>query len=245
VRDLVEVAVKLVRDEEAARVRPRAKDAAEERVLDCCCRGPAAATAFGDRPGEAADGQPTATREKFRAMLRDGRLDDREVEIDITEEGSGNPLMQMFSAPGTGMDESSLGGLKDMLGGLGQAPAQAQAQGARRVDRADRGGGRQADRSRPGDPRRDHPRRAARHRVPRRDRQDRDRHERGGADVSREGVQRDLLPIVEGSTVTTKYGPVKTDHVLFIAAGAFHMASRATSSPSCRAASRSGSSSSR
>jgi ATP-dependent HslUV protease ATP-binding subunit HslU len=224
VRDLVEVAVKLVRDEEAARVRPRAKDAAEERVLDVLLPRASGGHRFGERPGEAAPAVGDPTREKFRAMLRDGRLDDREVEIDITEEGSGNPLMQMFSAPGTGMDESSLGGLKDLLGGLNKrqrrrklkVPDAWTALTEEEVDKL-------IDHDRVT---RDAITRAEQHGIVFLDEIDKiaTSHERGGADISRQGVQRDLLPIVEGSTVTTKYGPVKTDHVLFIAAGAFHMA---------------------
>ena len=90
VRDLVEVSVKLVRDEEAAKVRPRAKDAAEERLLDLLLpRG--TGRAFTDRPGEPATPAPTRTREKLRAMLRDGKLDDREVEVEMTDES--NPLI--------------------------------------------------------------------------------------------------------------------------------------------------------
>jgi ATP-dependent HslUV protease ATP-binding subunit HslU len=214
VRDLVEVAVKLVRDEEAQKVRTRAKDAAEERLLDLLLprntgRG------FTDRPGDppANDG----TREKLRGMLRDGRLDDREVEVDVSDDS--NPLISVLGGQ-PGIDESALSGLKDMFGALGKktrrqklkVPQAWRALTEQEVEKLI-----------------DHEA-ATREAVRRAENAgivfideiatSRDRH---GIDVSREGVQRDLLPIVEGSTVTTKYGPVKTDHVLFIAAGAFHM----------------------
>jgi ATP-dependent HslUV protease ATP-binding subunit HslU len=222
VRDLVEVSVKLVRDEEAVKVRARARDAAEDRLLDLLLPRSGQARSFTDRPDRELEGQPSdsPTRDKLRAMLRDGRLDDREVELEITEDGS--PFLQIFGAPG-GVEEMGLGGLKDMLGSLGrrtrrrklkvpqawtalteqeveklidhdkltrEAVARAESSGIVFLDEIDKIASGQS---------------------------------RHGVDVSREGVQRDLLPIVEGSTVTTKYGAVKTDHVLFVAAGAFHM----------------------
>ena len=131
--------------------------------------------------------------------------------------------MQMFSAPGTGIDESSLGGLKDLLGGMNKRQRRRKlkvpdawiALTEEEVDKL-------IDHDRVT---RDAVTRAEQHGIVFLDEIDKiaTSHERGGADISRQGVQRDLLPIVEGSTVTTKYGPVKTDHVLFIAAGAFHM----------------------
>ena len=222
VRDLVEISVKLVRDEEAAKVRGRAHAAAEERVLDLLLpRATGGGNRFGDRPDEASPQVIDPTREKFRAMLRDGKLDDREVEVDLTEE-SGGPLVQMLSGPG--MDEGAMGGLRDMLGGLGKkakrrrlkVPEAWRALTEEEVDKL-------LDHDRVT---RDAVIRAEQHGIVFLDEIDKivSSHERGGADVSRQGVQRDLLPIVEGSTVTTKYGPVKTDHVLFIAAGAFHTA---------------------
>ncbi|HEY0477405.1 MAG TPA: ATP-dependent protease ATPase subunit HslU [Kofleriaceae bacterium] len=223
VRDLVEVAVKLVRDEEAAKVRPRAKDAAEERLLELLLpRG----RSFTDRPGEPpsplspASPPGDATREKLRAMLRDGKLDDREVEVEITDDA--NPLISVLGGQ-PGIDESALSGLRDMFGALGRktkrqklkVPQAWRALTEQEVDKlidheaATREAVRRAENA--GIVFIDEIDKIATNR------------ERHGADVSREGVQRDLLPIVEGSTVTTKYGPVRTDHVLFIAAGAFHM----------------------
>jgi ATP-dependent HslUV protease ATP-binding subunit HslU len=218
VRDLVEVAVKLVRDEAAGKVRGRARDAAEERLLELLLpRG----RSFTERPGEPPGGGGSdATREKLRAMLRDGKLDEREVEVEMTDDA--NPLISVLGGQ-PGIDESALSGLKDMFGALGRktrrqklkVPQAWRALTEQEVDKLI-----------------DHEA-AVREAVLRAENAgivfideidkiatNRERH---GADVSREGVQRDLLPIVEGSTVTTKYGPVRTDHVLFIAAGAFHM----------------------
>jgi ATP-dependent HslUV protease ATP-binding subunit HslU len=222
VRDLVEVAVKLVRDEEAAKVRPRAKDAAEERLLELLLpRGRSFTDRPGDRPGEttAAPGND-ATREKLRAMLRDGKLDDREVEVELADDA--NPLISVLGGQ-PGIDESALSGLKDMFGAMGRktkrqklkVPQAWRALTEQEVDKLidHEAATRQAVQ------------RAENAGIVFIDEIDKiaTNRERHGADVSREGVQRDLLPIVEGSTVTTKYGPVKTDHVLFIAAGAFHM----------------------
>ena len=219
VRDLAEVAVKLVRDEEAGKVRPRAREAAEERLLELLLpRG----RSFTDRPGEApaAPAAGDATREKLRAMLRDGKLDDREVEVELSDDA--NPLMSVLGGQ-PGIDENALSGLKDMFGALGRktrrqklkVPQAWRALTEQEVDKlidheaATREAVRRAENA--GIVFIDEIDKIATNR------------ERHGADVSREGVQRDLLPIVEGSTVTTKYGPVRTDHVLFIAAGAFHM----------------------
>ncbi len=227
VRDLVEVAVKLVRDEEAAKMRPRAKDAAEERVLDLLLPGSGASgggyARFGDKvDAPAASSGDSATRDKLRVMLRDGRLDDREVEVELAEDGA--PFLQAMSgASGGGLDEMGLGALKDMLGGLGKktrrrrmkVPEAWAALAEEEVDKLiDHDAATRAA-----------VRRAEDHGIVFLDEIDKiaSSYDKGGADVSRQGVQRDLLPIVEGSTVTTKYGPVKTDHVLFIAAGAFHM----------------------
>ncbi|MDQ3340853.1 MAG: ATP-dependent protease ATPase subunit HslU [Myxococcota bacterium] len=218
VRDLVEVSVKLVRDEEANKIRPRAKEAAEDRLLDLLLpRG--SGRGFTDRPGEVSTA-PDTTREKLRTMLREGKLDDREVEVDIADDA--NPLMSVLGGQ-PGIDENALSGLKDMFGAFGRktkrqklkVPQAWRALTEQEVDKL-------IDHD---TATREAVRRAENAGIVFIDEIDkiatsRDRH---GVDVSREGVQRDLLPIVEGSTVTTKYGPVRTDHVLFIAAGAFHM----------------------
>jgi ATP-dependent HslUV protease ATP-binding subunit HslU len=218
VRDLVEVAVKLVRDEEAGKVRPRAKDAAEERLLDLLLPRPQP-RGFADRPGEASTATDT-TREKLRVMLRDGRLDDREVEVELTDDS--NPLMSVLGGQ-PGIDENALSGLKDMFGALNRktkrqklkVPQAWRALTEQEVEKLI-----DAEAAT-----REAVRRAENAGIVFIDEIDKiaTSRDRGGVDVSREGVQRDLLPIVEGSTVTTKYGPVRTDHVLFIAAGAFHI----------------------
>jgi ATP-dependent HslUV protease ATP-binding subunit HslU len=228
VRDLIEVSIKLVRDEQSVTVRPRAREAAEERLLDLLL--PPASTprrGFGlpGLPGPEGSPAPApadvATREKLRSLLRDGKLDEREVEVEITDDAS--PFLQIFG--GQGVEEMGLSGLRDMLGSFTRRTKRrkmkvpqaldvlteqevdrlidAEALTREAVQRAENGGIvflDEIDKIAGGS--------EARH----------------GPDVSREGVQRDLLPIVEGSTVTTKYGPVRTDHVLFIAAGAFHTA---------------------
>jgi ATP-dependent HslUV protease ATP-binding subunit HslU len=154
-------------------------------------------------------------------MLREGKLDDREVEVELQDES--NPLMTVLGGQ-PGIDESALSGLKDMFGQFGRktkrqklkVPQAWQVITEQEVDRM-------IDREAASG---EAVRRAENAGIVFIDEIDKiaTRSDRHGVDVSREGVQRDLLPIVEGSTVTTKYGPVKTDHVLFIAAGAFHMA---------------------
>jgi ATP-dependent HslUV protease ATP-binding subunit HslU len=220
VRDLVEVAVKLVRDEEGGKVRPRAKDSAEERLLDLLL--PRGGRSFTDRPGEPPTSGGDATREKLRGMLRDGKLDDREVEVELTDDS--NPLINVLGGqPGLGVDESALQGLKDMFGSFGRKTKRQKM----KVQQAwlvltDQEVEKLIDHDAAT---REAVRRAENAGIVFIDEIDKiaTRSDRHGVDVSREGVQRDLLPIVEGSTVTTKYGPVRTDHVLFIAAGAFHM----------------------
>jgi ATP-dependent HslUV protease ATP-binding subunit HslU len=235
VRDLIEISVKLVKDEEREKVQARAHEHAEERLLDLLLPPPAQAaparSPFGMGAGVAAPPATTTatvssdaareTRDKLRELLRAGKLDDRTVEVDVTE--SPSSLVDVFG--GQGLEEMVIH-LKDMLPGAGRksrrrkvrvpealdllaaeeasklidmervvkdAISRAENSGIVFIDELDKVAGRAAASAQ-------------------------------GPDVSRQGVQRDLLPIVEGSTVTTKYGPVRTDHVLFIAAGAFHVA---------------------
>jgi ATP-dependent HslUV protease ATP-binding subunit HslU len=231
VRDLAETAVSMLREEERERVRPRAREHAEERLLDVLLpppprppRGPGGAIPLPstDSAPAAAPAGPAAdggTRENLRRLLREGKLDEKMVEIDTTE--SSQSVIDVFS--GTGMEEMVLnlqnmfphGGkrtkrrrltvpealealseeeaskLVDMERVTKDAIRRAEQAGIIFIDELDKIAGRESGGH--------------------------------GPDISREGVQRDLLPIVEGSTVSTKYGPLKTDHVLFVAAGAFHV----------------------
>jgi ATP-dependent HslUV protease ATP-binding subunit HslU len=215
VRDLVEISVKMLEEEERERVRIRARELAEERMLELLL--PSRKAGFEEKADEASN---RTTKEKLRKLLREGFLDDREVEISVTDHKM--PMMEVFS--GSGMEEMGIN-LKDGLGQFfpkktksrklpvkealellvdeealrlidqdkvkHEAIIRAQENGIIFLDEIDKVIARNSTSH--------------------------------GPDVSREGVQRDLLPIVEGSTVNTKHGMVKTDHILFIAAGAFHI----------------------
>jgi ATP-dependent HslUV protease ATP-binding subunit HslU len=208
IRDLVEVALALVKDVKRKEVRTKAEKNAEERVLDALV-GP---------------GAGSATRESFRKRLRDGELNDKEIEIQVAESGAGLPMFEIPGQPGASIGAINIG---DMLGKafgqrtkprritvadshdvliaeesdklidtdqiVGEAIDAVQNNGIVFLDEIDKICSRTDG-------------------------------ARIGGDVSREGVQRDLLPLIEGTTISTKYGPVKTDHVLFIASGAFHVA---------------------
>jgi ATP-dependent HslUV protease ATP-binding subunit HslU len=215
VRDLMEVSVKLVKDEESQKVRGRAREAAEERPP-----APGAAIATPRSPGE--EGADSATREKLRTLLREGKMDDREVEVEIAEDQS--PFLQIFG--GAGVEEMGLSGLKDMLGNFGKKTRRRKLKIPQALEVLT---GQESERFIDADfVTRESVSRAENAGIVFLDEVDKiasgSGDHRHGPDVSREGVQRDLLPIVEGATVTTKYGPVRTDHVLFIAAGAFHIA---------------------
>ena len=211
IRDLVEAAIKQTREAESRKVRDRAADGAEERLLDVLLP-PAREVSIKDM-------QPTdsTTRQKFRKLLREGKLDDREVEIEISLLA---PPMEMMAPPGMEDLTSQIQGMFQQMGGArrklkrmtvaealktltdeeaakllnddeikSKALAAVEQNGIVFLDEIDKIASRQ---------------------------------ETHGADVSRQGVQRDLLPLVEGTTVTTKYGMIRTDHILFIASGAFH-----------------------
>jgi ATP-dependent HslUV protease ATP-binding subunit HslU len=208
IRDLVEFAVVMVRDERRALMQSTAAERAENRLLQLLVP-PAAADAEDDL---------AATREKFRRKLRAGSLDERIIEVEVTE--SSAPSLEMFGPQG--VEEVGIN-LKEMLPGIfnrsrNQKVTIAEAREILEQQETDKLIDRQQVQ------------REARHRVEQAgliflDEIDKVAGREGaqGPDVSREGVQRDLLPIVEGTTVATKYGPVKTDHILFIAAGAFHV----------------------
>jgi ATP-dependent HslUV protease ATP-binding subunit HslU len=218
VRDLTDLAVQLVTEEEKRSVMDRARERAEERVLDALL--PPARPAG---PGAPAAAASPDTREKLRHLLRDGALDTREVEVQLADV-AGLPGLSIFTPQG--VEEMSVQ-LRDLLGGM--LPQRTRARRMKVPEAlaacAAEEAGRLVDS--------DRVRELAVARVEQTgivfiDEIDKvasgaDRAKQG-PDVSREGVQRDLLPIVEGSTVQTKHGPVRTDHVLFIAAGAFHSA---------------------
>ena len=231
VRDLTELAVKMVTEEEKRAVRAKAEERAEERILDALLPLPAAAPApavptrveagAGDRVRS--EGSGGETREKLRRMLRQGLLDEREIEVEVADAGAASSL-SVFTPQG--VEEMGVQ-FKDLLGNLFPRRTRRRrvkiplarelfvAEEASQLVDMDR------------------VRELAIERVEQTgivflDEIDKiaapSGASRQGPDVSREGVQRDLLPIVEGSTVQTKHGPVRTDHVLFVAAGAFHAA---------------------
>jgi ATP-dependent HslUV protease ATP-binding subunit HslU len=232
VRDLAETAVSMLRDEERERLRPRARENAEERLLDVLLP-PAPRARPPERnaggaiplPGVGESTSPpmppgeSATRESLRRLLREGKLDEKMVEIDTSDQA--HSFVDVFS--GTGMEEMVLN-LKDMLPQGGRKTKRRRLTVPEALDAlTDEEAAKLIDQDKL---QKDALRRAEQAGIIFIDEIDKVAGREGGGhgpDVSREGVQRDLLPIVEGSTVSTKYGPLKTDHVLFIAAGAFHV----------------------
>jgi ATP-dependent HslUV protease ATP-binding subunit HslU len=216
IKDLVDVAIKMTREAEVEKVRHRAMDAAEERVLDVLLPRPRP-VGFGTAP-QAEHDRDGDTRQRFRKMLREGALDDREIEVELRAMPVGVEIM----AP-PGMEELSqqLQGMFSSLGGERTRARKVKVreafkllteeEAAKLVNEEELKVKALGNAEQNGIVFIDEIDKIAR------------RQETSGADVSREGVQRDLLPLVEGCTVNTKYGMVKTDHVLFIASGAFHM----------------------
>ena len=219
IRDLVDISLKKTRENEMTKVKTRAEEAAEERILDALIPNPR-----GELKGEPKEDQSeqkkeeTATRQLFRKKLREGKLDDKEIEVDVL---SGNPNFEIMGPPGM---EEMVGQLQTMMEGMSNRRTKSrrlkvkdamkhltedeagkllneEEVKAKALNAVEQNGIVFLDEI-------DKVVRTA---------------ERSG-DVSREGVQRDLLPLVEGSTVFTKYGMIKTDHILFIASGAFHLA---------------------
>ena len=218
IRDLTEIAVELVREERTAEVREKAKMAAEERVLDLLLP-PLPPAAEYDENAATIREQAQRTREKLREQLREGRLDHKQLEIDVRERSF--PSFEIIA--GSSVEEVDIN-MKDMMPGLFQGRTR-----KRRVPVPEALEALQKEEEQKLVDM-DSVARAAVERVQEAgiiflDEIDKVAGREGGhgPDVSREGVQRDILPIVEGTTVNTKYGMVKTDHILFIAAGAFHV----------------------
>jgi ATP-dependent HslUV protease ATP-binding subunit HslU len=215
IRDLMDVAVKMTREEAMGKVRHRAEDSAEERVLDALLPPPRSRLPDEEnRPGRE-DGD---TRQKFRKMLREGKLDEREIEVAIQAMPMG---VEIMAPPGMEEMTSQLQGMFQNLAGNRQKTRKLKVgeamklltdeEAAKMVDEEELKAQALEAVEQQGIVFLDELDKVAR------------RSESLGADVSREGVQRDLLPLVEGSTVNTKYGMVRTDHILFIASGAFHV----------------------
>jgi ATP-dependent HslUV protease ATP-binding subunit HslU len=216
VRDLVDVAIKMMRMEEVEKVRTRAQDAAEDRVLDILLP-PARDVGFAttdSRP--AADG---AARQAFRKKLREGSLDEQEIEVELSTPPMG---VEILAPPGMEDLTSQLQGMFQGMGGRRTRARKVKVSEALKLLTEEEAGRLINDE----DLKTRAVERVEQQGIVFLDELDKiaGRSEAHGPDVSREGVQRDLLPLVEGSTVTTKYGMVKTDHILFIASGAFHLA---------------------
>ncbi|WP_085318078.1 ATP-dependent protease ATPase subunit HslU [Derxia lacustris] len=212
IRDLVEVAIKQVRELETRRVRSQAEERAEDRILDVLVP-PTRDIGFA-----ASHSEDNATRQTFRKRLREGQLDEKEIEIEIREAA---PELQVMAPPGM---EDAMNQIQSMFSGLNQGKKKQRKLKVREAFRliADEEAGKLVNE--------EELKLRALQSVEQNgivflDEIDKiaSRSEGHGADVSRQGVQRDLLPLVEGTTVQTKHGMVKTDHILFVASGAFHL----------------------
>ncbi|MGC2518505.1 MAG: ATP-dependent protease ATPase subunit HslU [Burkholderiales bacterium] len=223
IRDLMEIAIKDTREAAMRKVRRRAEDAAEERVLDALLPAARATGPVGARepdfPAGPESGEESATRQKFRKKLREGELDEKEIEIEVA---APQAQMEIFAPPGMEELTQQIQGMFQNLGGGRKKLRKMKIrdamkmltdeEAARLVNDEDLRAKALASVEQNG--------------IVFLDEIDKitSRGEVAGPDVSRQGVQRDLLPLVEGTTVSTKYGMVKTDHILFIASGAFHLA---------------------
>jgi len=216
VRDLMDIAVKMTREIEMAKVSHRAEDAAEERVLDALLPPPSSGVGF--TTVSETDNRDSDTRQKFRKMLREGKLDDKEIEIDVQSIPVG---VEIMAPPGMEEMTSQLQGMFQNMGTNRQKTKKLKVKEAIKL-LTDEEAAKMIDEE---ELKSKALEAAEQHGIVFLDEIDKvaRRSETTGADVSREGVQRDLLPLVEGCTVNTKYGMVKTDHILFIASGAFNV----------------------
>ena len=229
IRDLMDVSIKLTREDEMRKVRHRAEDAAEERILDILLPPPRGVGVSSGQPGA----DTVSTRQKFRKKLREGELDEREIEIDVSVvpvgveimappgmEDMSSQLQSLFQNMGSGRTRSRKVRIKEGFKLLVDEEAakllNEEEIKIRAVNNVEQNG------------------------IVFIDEIDKiaKRGEHSGPDVSREGVQRDLLPLVEGCTVSTKFGTVRTDHILFIASGAFHLSKPSSFCPRTQPAGR-------
>ena len=217
IRDLAEIAVKQTRVAEMRKVRVRAEDAAEDRILDILIPPARGADTAAARSG---DGQPAdgAARQAFRKKLREGVLNDKDIEVELNE---ARPQLEIMGPPGMDEMTEQLRGMFSQFGGAKRKLRKLKIGEALKVLVEEEAGKLVNE---------DEIKAEAIHSAEQNgivfiDEIDKvaSRSETSGADVSRQGVQRDLLPLVEGTTVSTKYGPIRTDHILFIASGAFHL----------------------
>jgi len=215
VRDLVDYSIKMCRESAVNKVKHRAEDAAEDRILDVLLPMPKSTGFSDDNTENDADNQ---TRQKFRKKLREGNLDDKEIELEVSAPSVG---VEIMAPPGMEDMSNQLQGLFQNMSG-GKTSMRKMRIGDARKHLVDEEAGKMVNE--------DELKLTAVENVEQNgivflDEIDKvaKRAETSGADVSREGVQRDLLPLVEGCTVSTKYGMIKTDHILFIASGAFHL----------------------
>jgi ATP-dependent HslUV protease ATP-binding subunit HslU len=220
IRDLVDVAIKMIRETEMNKVQRLAEDKAEERILDVLL--PQARTEQSSEASDASDSSPadsnSAARQLFRKKLREGELDDKEIEIKISETPTG---VEIMAPPGL---EDMTSQLKSMFSNMNSGKKTSRRLTVKAALKAVK------DEEAAKLVNEEEIRNAAVEATEQTgivflDEIDKvtNKHDQGGAGVSREGVQRDLLPLIEGSTVTTKHGSIKTDHILFIASGAFHL----------------------
>lgn len=217
IRDLVDIGIKQTREAATRKVRARAEDAAEDRILDILLPP---ARDFGFHPNETEAATPdNTTRQTFRKRLREGALDDKEVEIEVAE---GVTHMEIMAPPGM---EEMTEQIKTMFSGMGNGRKKSRKLKIKEAMKLliEEEAGKLVNEE---ELKQDAIRNVEQNGIVFLDEIDKiaSRSETGGAEVSRAGVQRDLLPLVEGTTVNTKYGMVKTDHILFIASGAFHLA---------------------